>query len=153
MAINKFGPLALVYPNGSPVAGEPIEVRRDGSLAVLFTTIGGNTPLPNPLSTNSSGEVEFYAEEGAYELEVIESGFTMNVVVYQPDSTALAELGEVKTQAAPSASWTFTHGLGRLPTVSVYLDSGEEVETDVIASTVDVNVVWPYPVAGKLVLT
>ncbi len=153
MSANKFGPLALTYPNGAPVAGEPVAVRRNGALAALFTTIGANVPLPNPISTDSSGELEFFAEEGVYELEVIESGFTMTVVVYQPDSAGLAELGEIKTQGAPAASWNFTHGLGRLPSVAVYLDSGEEVETDVVASINDVTITWPEPVAGKLVLT
>jgi hypothetical protein len=153
MAVNKFGPLALVYPDGSPVANKPIMVRRNRIAATLFATIAGVTQLPNPINTNASGEVEFFAEEGSLELEVIESGYTMNVVVYQPDSLGSSELGEVKEQSAPAANWNFTHGLGRLPTVSVYLDSGEEVDTDITASAVDVIAVWPVPMAGKLVLT
>jgi hypothetical protein len=155
MAINKFGPLALVYPNGAPVADEPIEVVdfESGALAALFTSISGSVSLPNPTTTDALGMLEFFAEEGAYVLEVLESGFKMTVVVYPPDTGGSGEVGEVKNQTVPSASWNFTHGLGRIPTVATYLDSGEEVETDIIASPTEVTAVWPLPVAGKLVLT
>ena len=153
MAVNKFGPLALVYPNGAPVANEPVEVRRNGIMAALYTSPSGLVTLPNPLNTDALGQIEFYADEGALTLEVLESGFTMTVVVYPPDTTGFAEVGEVKEQAVPAASWNFTHGLGRLPTVAVYLASGEEVETDITASANDVIITWPEPVAGKLVLT
>ena len=153
MSINKFGPIALVYPDGSPVAAEAIAVigRESGSPATLFANLAGTVPLPNPVETDALGMLQFYAEEGAYDIQVLESGFTMTAVVYPPD--ALVEFGEVKVQAAPSSSWNFPHGLGRLPTVALYLASGEEVEADITASTTEVSVVWPEPVAGKMVLT
>lgn len=153
MSINRLGPLALVYPDGAPLANKEIEVRDGaGAPATLYSSISGGLTLENPTATDGFGMLGFYAEEGVYELEVTESGFTLTVVVYPPTGAA-AEIGEVKTQAAPAATWNFSHGLGRLPTVSLYLNTGEEVEADVVASATDVYVTWPSPMAGKLVLT
>jgi hypothetical protein len=152
--VNKFGPLAMVYPNGAPLDEKQIEVRDadTGALATLYTSIAATVQMANPTATDDLGMLEFFAEEGAYDIEVTESGFTVTIVVYPPNTTGANEIGEVKTQSSPSATWNFTHGLGRLPTVTIYLPSGEEVEAEVEASATDVYVTWPSPMAGKLVL-
>jgi hypothetical protein len=153
--IQKFGPISLAYPNGAPLTDEPIEVREKdtGALADLYTSLSGGLALENPTSTTELGELSFFAEVGAYTITVLESDFTMTVVVYDSETGGGGEVGEVKTQATPAATWNFPHGLGRLPTVSAYLLSGEEVGADVTVSDTDVYVTWPEPIAGKLVLT
>lgn len=60
--------------------------------------------------------------------------------------------GFVHTQAAPAASATIEHPLGRLPNVAVYV-GGVEVETDVSATDSTVTVVFPAPTSFVLVLT
>lgn len=151
MAVGRFGPVLALYPDSSAAINEPFEVRNDdGSLATIFVNSAG-VPGPNPKTTTGLGEIEFYAEEGAYDVVILESGFTMTVVVYPPG--VVAELGEVKVQSAAAATWSFSHSLGRLPTVALYLASGEEVETDIVASTTQVVATWPSPIAGKMVLT
>jgi hypothetical protein len=97
-------------------------------------------------------------------LEIIEQG---NMVVLE-DNQAIVEVvspgqtiinttggssGFEHTQVAAAATWTIAHGLGRLPNVAVYLNSGEEVETDVTSTSTQVSITFPTATAGKAVLT
>jgi len=59
---------------------------------------------------------------------------------------------QVNHQSTPRASWVFTHSLGRLPLTEIYLESGEQVDTDVFADAVNINVIFPSPFAGYLIL-
>jgi hypothetical protein len=154
MAVNRFGPIAAVYPDGSPAIGAAYEVQNlDGSPATLYTTASGNVIAANPTAADGFGMIEFFAQEGVYRIVMTATDFELLAVVYPPDSAAPAELGEVFTQETPSATWTFNHSLGRLPTVSLYLMDGEEVDTDVEASTTQVTATWPSAQAGRMVLT
>lgn len=154
MVAGRFGPVAAVYPDGSPAIAVPFKVlTTDGSLAALYTTAAGTVARPNPTAADGLGQIDFYAAPGAYDVVMLDTNYTMRVVVYPPDTGTAVELGEVKTQAAAAATWTFSHGLGRIPGVSLYLMDGEEVETDVDASDTQVIATWPSPVAGKMVLT
>jgi hypothetical protein len=67
----------------------------------------------------------------------------------EPDPTVY---GLMHTQATPAATWTIPHLLGRLPVVATYLTSGEEVDTDLDATTDQVVITWPAPTAGWAVL-
>lgn len=55
-------------------------------------------------------------------------------------------------KATPASEWSFTHGLGRKPMVTVYLSTGEEVEADVVSDATHIVVTFPTPVAGSVVL-
>lgn len=85
MSVNGFGPVSLVYPDNSPVSNEPISVRskETGTLATLYTSIAGTVVGPNPISTDALGVLSFYAETGAYEIEILSTGFKTTVVVYE----------------------------------------------------------------------
>lgn len=65
-----------------------------------------------------------------------------------PSSTAF-----VHQQPVPLATWIIPHSFGRIPAVSVYLNTGEEIEPDVIASVTTVSIMFPTPTAGTAVLT
>lgn len=56
-------------------------------------------------------------------------------------------------QAAAAATWTFSHGFGRRPSVSVYDTAGEELIADVFASASNVSIVFAQPTAGSVVLS
>jgi hypothetical protein len=56
------------------------------------------------------------------------------------------------TQVAPAATWIIAHALGRRPAVSIYLSTGEAVETDVIATDTTVNITFPSPFSGWAIL-
>ena len=64
-----------------------------------------------------------------------------------------AGVAQVHTQTAPSASWVISHTLARLPSVTIYLLSGELVEADVFATTSSVNIVLPAATSGRAILT
>lgn len=59
---------------------------------------------------------------------------------------------EVFVQETPLATWTFTHSLGRLPTVTIYI-GGEIVWAPVDANATTVSVTFPSPQTGSLVLS
>lgn len=59
----------------------------------------------------------------------------------------------VWTQTASAGTWTITHDRGRIPTVAIYLTTGEEVHADVTANTTQVTITFASPTAGVAVLT
>lgn len=61
--------------------------------------------------------------------------------------------GTMFTVSAASSSWIIAHGLGRRPNVTVYLSTGEQVLTDCNATVSSVNVVFPSPQTGYVVVT
>lgn len=65
-----------------------------------------------------------------------------------PQGPAGAGSAPLRLDAANAATWVFGHGLGRVPTVQVFLSSGESVLTDVAATTSQITVTFPSPQAG-----
>jgi hypothetical protein len=59
---------------------------------------------------------------------------------------------ETYTPSAPASTWTYTHALGRIPQVSVWID-GRRVEADIDASDTTVTVTFATPATGVLLLT
>jgi len=60
--------------------------------------------------------------------------------------------GYVHTQPSAAATWSITHGRGRLPDVAIYV-GGVLVEADVAATTTTASISFPAPTAGYAVLT
>jgi hypothetical protein len=56
------------------------------------------------------------------------------------------------TQITPSASWSFTHTIGRLPNVQIYI-AGKAVLADVEATSTTVLVTFATAQSGVAVLT
>jgi hypothetical protein len=55
----------------------------------------------------------------------------------------------VHTQASPAATWSITHGLGRVPhAVTVYI-GGEQVFTDCQVDATTVVLTFPSPMTGE----
>lgn len=65
-----------------------------------------------------------------------------------PQGAAGVATAPLHINASLAATWTLSHGLGRVPTVQVYLASGEQVLTDVQATTTQITVTFPSPQAG-----
>jgi hypothetical protein len=55
-------------------------------------------------------------------------------------------------QSTAASTWIFSHSLGRVPIVNVYLANGELIIVDVVASTSQITVTFPSPIAGFVVL-
>jgi microcompartment protein CcmL/EutN len=96
-------------------------------------------------------------------IEVIEQGDLVvldgNASVVEVISTGSVTInttgggGQVHTQAAAAATWIIAHSLGRLPSVTIYLNSGEEVDTDITATSTSVTVTFPAATPGFAILT
>jgi hypothetical protein len=54
----------------------------------------------------------------------------------------------VRLDAPLAGTWTLAHGLGRIPTVQVFLSSGEAAISDVHVDLVNVVVTWATPQQG-----
>ena len=65
-----------------------------------------------------------------------------------PQGPAGAGSAPLRLDASLSATWILTHALGRVPTVQVFLGSGEAVLTDLAATTSQITVTFPSPQQG-----
>jgi hypothetical protein len=65
-----------------------------------------------------------------------------------PQGPAGAGSAPLRLDAALAATWVLSHGLGRVPTVQVYLSTGEAVVTDLAATTSQITVTFPSPQQG-----
>ena len=65
-----------------------------------------------------------------------------------PQGPAGAGAAPLRLDASLSASWILSHPLGRVPTVQVYLSTGEAVLTDMLATTSQITVTFPSPQQG-----
>ena len=70
-----------------------------------------------------------------------------------PPGASASGGGSQYEQVTSLATWTISHTLGRRPTVTVYIGSGELVITDLTASTTSVTITFASPTAGFAVLT
>ena len=65
-----------------------------------------------------------------------------------PQGPAGASAMPVRIAASLAATWILANPLGRIPTVQVFLATGEPVLTDVQASTLQITVTFPSPQQG-----
>ncbi len=65
-----------------------------------------------------------------------------------PQGAAGSGSAPLRINASLASTWTLPHSLGRVPTVQVYLTTGEQVLTDVQATTTQITVTFPSPQAG-----
>ncbi len=56
-------------------------------------------------------------------------------------------------QATASANWILNHGKGAVPIVQVFLNTGEMIITDVVATATQINVVFAAPIAGFVIIS
>lgn len=62
--------------------------------------------------------------------------------------------GLMHTQTTPSAQWVIPiASLGRLPSVQIYLTTGESILTDLVVTTTLVTITFPSATAGYAVIT
>jgi hypothetical protein len=69
------------YPTGTLATNVAVRVfpLNSNILAPLFTDATGSTPLANPMTTNGSGAVSFFAEEGEYWMHADSEAFQIGV--------------------------------------------------------------------------
>lgn len=65
-----------------------------------------------------------------------------------PRGVAGADAQPLRIDASLASTWILSHGLGRVPSVQVFLSGGEAVLTDVIATDTQITVTFPTPQQG-----
>lgn len=143
-----FGPEGVVYSDGTIARARPINVYVSGTntLASLWRDLAGLQVETNPVYTDAQGNLRFFANAGAYDLEA--QGFRVTITLIDESSVG----GAMEwNQTSPSAQWTIPHTLGRVPAVEVYV-GGKLVGVDVDADASNVIVTFPSPQSGVAVL-
>lgn len=69
-------------------------------------------------------------------------------IVGPPGPPGYGSAAPVRIDAASAATWILANPLGRLPTVHVFLSSGEPVITDIAATSSQITVTFPTPQQG-----
>ena len=139
------------YVNGQIARNQPISVvyRGTSSLVPLFTGLSGPSPVSNPVTTDSLGNVAFYAEAGIYDFLALGARIPFDV---QNDGGGSDSFSEY-LQSSPAATWSVPNPIGRTPQVSVIVD-GEIVLADVEYETNGtITVTHAVPTAGRVILT
>lgn len=156
---NLYGPETLDYPNGAHAANLLVEVRYAATElpALLYTDRTKTVLAPNPLHTDSLGNLAFWAEPGEY-LIVFNSGDMHVSVPDHPDEPEAGGGGDftqyVHTQAIAASTWIMNHGLGRKTHCTIFDDAGFEVEADVFAATLNqTSAIFPSPDTGSAVIS
>lgn len=125
---SQFGPERLEYTTGGPIANQPIYVRLRGSLALaeLYADAAETAPADNPVMTDGSGDLVFFAEPGYYDLAFGSAEFP--VIVGTPPG-----LPEVRAythvQSVAASEWLIVHNLGYKPAGLKVVINGVPAET------------------------
>lgn len=101
----RYGPEGLEYPNGSHAIGRPVRVLSEDGLTTtsLYADRSRVGTLPNPLVTDSLGNISFFAEPGNYICEI--DGYQFAITVNEdPDEPATASESSIFMMTASALS-------------------------------------------------
>lgn len=106
-------------------------------------------PLSNPFVGSAFGLVSFYAPDGLYDMlvEGADREFTLRLQFVTP-SPPVQFPQPLKLDAPLAGTWILGNPLGRIPTVQVFLDSGEQIIADVTADASTITVSFAVPHQG-----
>jgi hypothetical protein len=116
--------------------------------AVLYADQAGTIPLANPVTTDASGFVDLWVENGDYWCFVNGQAFYV-IIDLDPNLTHVWPSTFRWEQTAPATTWVIMHGLNSLPNVTV-LSPLNEVITGDVAYTDDDNltITFAAPATG-----
>lgn len=69
-----------------------------------------------------------------------------------PPGTSGTNAATAAIWASLASTWILTHSLGRIPASQVVLSSGEQVIADVVATETTINVTFPSPQQGYVLV-
>lgn len=81
VAIGLYGPEGLQWAGGGNAAGVQVFVFLPGTTtkAVLYLDSEGEFSLANPITSDQSGRIAFYAQQGSYDLVINSTRFAINI--------------------------------------------------------------------------
>jgi hypothetical protein len=132
------------FPSGVVAANTPARVfpRESTTLAPLWADINGTIPLSNPLDTDGSGVLTFYATVGQYWVHIDSESFLIDVGLSQEQadlSTGIASGLDLNINAGNPQAIDIT------PFIGYVVDNTDALSTEPTITTVD------YP-GGTVVL-
>lgn len=149
---SQFGPERLEYTTGGPIANQPIYVRLRGSqqLAELFSDAGENASAENPVMTDASGDLVFFAAAGYYDL--VFGGVEKPIIVGSPGGSEARSYTHV--QNVPLAQWLITHGLSFRPAgITVIESTGDPLDAAIDYVGDLVRITFAAPTSGVAYLS
>lgn len=130
-----------------------------GRAAVAYANALTTVPVLKPVALGAQIHTVDAITGPVYLGDIDEERYLVDADVYFTASASVGfQVGAgvvsevVLVQNTPAATWTFSHNLGRLPVVVVYVD-GEEWGADVTATPTAVTVTFASPQSGTVVLT
>lgn len=115
-----------------------------------FQTIDVTQPLLVDITEPGGGRTITVEATPTVDVEVTMAGLQGPAGPQGPTGPAGGDVVIYDRAGVPAATWTITHGLGRLAHVTVVLDSGEEITTDVDQSDPNTcTIVFAQPTSGK----
>jgi len=124
VALGLYGPEGLQWAGGGNAAGVSVFVFLPGTTtkAALFLDNEGDFSLANPVTSDQTGRIAFYAEQGAYDLVINSTRFAINVSDNIGDPPPkLVQLGDVlvtSPQNNQALVWETVSGRWKNKTIS-----------------------------------
>lgn len=149
---SQFGPERLEYTTGGPIANQPIYVRLRGSqqLAELFSDSEEDASAENPVMTDGSGDLVFFAAAGYYDL--VFGGAERPIIVGSPGGTEARSYTHVQSVAANE--WVINHTLSFRPAgVRVIESTGDPIEAAIDYVGSAVRIMFDAPTSGVAYLS
>lgn len=144
--------LLMFFPGGGPAISTPVSVALHGSNVqpILFTDAAGTIPASNPVMTDGTGVLSFYAAPGCYRAEL--AGDTFDVPIDPAHTDPVWPGLWVHTQAVASTVWTVEHHFGVRPAVELII-GGADFEAEVTHPDDETTVItFGSPLAGTAML-
>jgi hypothetical protein len=159
----QYGPEGLEFPDGRPARNTAVLIRQtDGADAHLYLDKERARPGPNPVTTDSYGNLTFLVAPGEYDMVVNETVFRI-VVQIHPLDPGFGVGGEgaggyIHTQAIPVSLVQIIHGLPWHPGgVQAVEDTGEIADYDSLyypqPGVIEVSFKPPFAFKGKVYLS
>jgi hypothetical protein len=115
-----------------------------------FQTIDVTQPLLVDITEPGGGRTLTVEATPAVDVEVTTTGLQGPAGPQGPTGPAGGDVVIYDRNGVPATQWIITHGLGRLAHVTVVLDTGEEITTDVDQSDLNTcTIVFAQPTSGK----
>jgi len=128
-----WGPEAIFWStSNAPARNTPVSVKVSpgGTLATLYTDQTKATTVPNPINTDSRGNLAFYADPGTYILEVSGGQDPLTIVVSghpldpdAPHNHAQADVTGLTTALSGKSDTGHTHTIANVTSLQTTLDA------------------------------